>query len=470
MKTLAVVLTSLALGIGAANPFAQAPQPPAAATDAPTLQPTAPVPTALPPGERAVRQTPLNTVSFDHYHLQPAQSDPLVLRIADGHYFQVRIVNTDATQFSYTISAVPDEDTPTTRTGPTGDGIAATRMEETSVTMRHSKAFARYRVSIALRSDLTLPVKPAPQTGTGADPEAVDRDRKKTLKLYPAVFDVWIDTKPGFEVTFTGGVAFSGHVSPKFFVNTDDKGTADEQDDVKTVEEDRDARDRFRPDTVAIANFRHPEKLAGLGLAVGVGLNNDADPRFFFGPSYFLGRNLLLTAGWSGGRIDRLPNGQELGQAPINGDNTLNTLDKKFEHAFFVGLAFSFIDKSQDNFKGAFGAAQKPAPAAPPKEEAGTNVAGRAEGSGSDSARAGNYAASDGPVANVADVSEKSAAITLPGQTKTTFVKDLTAFIGTVESARIACIFKAGVTADGETVTLRCVEGDKEKFFGKLVK
>jgi hypothetical protein len=457
-------VTLLLLWTTAASPGAQTPQ--GAATSPSSLTPIPPTRGVEPTGERAVRQTGLNTLAFDHYHLQPAQSDPLVLRLSDGAYFQVRIVNTDSTQFSYTISAVPDEPTPATTTGATADGIIATRMEQTSVTMRHSSVFARYRVAIALRSDLKLPVKTPPQTGTGAAPGPVDKRTAEGLKLYPAVFDVWVETKPGFEVSFTGGVAFTGHVSPKFFVKTDNNGTPETDDDTKTVEEDRNARDGFRPDTIAMANFRHPEKLAGIGLAVGVGLNNDADPRFFFGPSYFLGRNLLLTTGWSGGRVDRVPNGQELGKAPINGDNTLTTLDKKFEHAFFVGLAFSFIPKSEDNFKGAFGATQKPAPASPPKEEATTNQP--ASGANvSDNAAEGEYMATDAMLAKVEKLSDKSADITLPGKKATTFAKEGTAFAGVVDGVKIACSFEAGATADGKVVTLTCRSGDKELFLGQ---
>jgi hypothetical protein len=454
MKTVVTAIwTSLAVAFGAAHSSAHA--------QAPIPQPAPAVPTGTLQGEREITQTARNTLAFDHFRLRPAQADPLVLRLGDGDYFQVRIVNTDPLQFSYAISAIPSEDerTPATRIGPTGDGIPATQLQETAVTMRHNKAFARYRVTIALRSDLQLPVKPR-EPVTGADPRLLEE--QKVPKLYPAVFDVWVETKPGFETSFTGGVAFSGLVSPKFFIRTDNKGTADAADDTKTVEEDREARDGFKPDTVAVANFRHPEKLLGLELAVGVGLNNDADPRFFFGPSYFLGSNLLLTAGWSGGRVDRLPSGQELGRPPINGDNTLTTLEKKFEHSFFVGLAFSFIPKSEDNFKGGFAAAQKPAaeggtPQAAPQQPA-ANVP--------NNAATGKFVANDKSVATVEELTAKSALITLPNKPATTFAIEGTAFNGSINGVATACSFKRGATAEGNVVTLRCLEGEKEVFLG----
>ena len=249
------------------------------------LQPPAASNIPAPEGRRAFAQTAANTLVFDHYHLQPAQAHPMVLRLADGEYFQVRITGTDSTQFHYTISAVPDEDLPSSPLGATGPGIPATRLGQTTVTMRHYQAFARYRVKIAPRPDLATATPPAgPSDRVGAAPGAQPPGAGRVI-LYPAVFDVWVETKPGFEVTFTGGAVFSGLRSRRYGIRTDTRGTADAADDVKTVEEDPDARDDFWPDTVAIANFRHPEKFRGVGLAAGVGLNNDAEPRFFMGPS-----------------------------------------------------------------------------------------------------------------------------------------------------------------------------------------
>jgi hypothetical protein len=405
-------------------------------------------------------QTAGNTVVFDHYHLQPRQSDPLVLRLADGDYFQVRIVNTDTTQFNYRISAVPDEETPTTSTGATGSGVAATRLGETTVTMRHGEAFARYRVTIALRADLAQAAAPPPG---GRQAGGVS---ERTM-LFPAVFDVWVQTKPGFEVSFTGGVTFSGLTSPKFFIKTDDRGTPDTADDVKTVEEDRDASDKFRPDTVAMANFRHPEKLAGIGIAVGVGLNNEADPRFFVGPSYFLGRNLLLTGGWSGGRVDRLPNGQELGETPINGDNTLTTLDTRFQHAFFVGLAFSFIPKAEDNFKGAFAAAQKTAAPAAASEAAGSSAPPPQPAV---TPEPGEYKARDGRVATVGKLAGDQLPITLPGEQETNFTVKGAVSSVTVKDVTTSCSFSRPASAAGPVLTITCTRADKEIFRGEQVR
>jgi hypothetical protein len=139
-----------------------------------------------------------------------------------------------------------------------------------------------------------------------------------TFTLYSTYFELWVETIPEWTVDFSGGVAFTGLLGREYFVRTDTRGTADEADDVKTVEEDTKGRASFRPDVIALANVRHP-RMKGLGAAFGVGLNNDADPRYFLGVSYLLGGKFIFNAGWAGGKVNELPTGQELHNTPING-------------------------------------------------------------------------------------------------------------------------------------------------------
>jgi hypothetical protein len=428
-----------------------------------TLQPPPALKNPTPTGPRAFVQTAANTLVFDHYNLQPAQPDPMVLRLADGEYFQVRIINTDNTLFVYTISAVPDEEVPGLSMGPTGPGIAATRLGETTVTMRHYQAFARYRVKIAPRADLAggSPVGPRDTVGagTGAQPPAAP----KAVLLFPAVFDVWVETKPGFEVTFTGGAVFSGLRSRKYSIKTDTRGTTDAADDLKTVEEDPDARDDFWPDTVAVANFRHPEKFRGVGIAAGVGLNNDAEPRFFLGPSYFLGRNLLLTGGWMLGRVDRLPTGQEVGKAPIAGENTLTNLPKRFKNTFYLGFAFSFIPKAEENFKGAFAAAQKTV--ATPAAQGGAQAPAVTPGGAlAASTVSGEYTGSENRKATVKGAADGKLAITLPGETEVTMEGKGAVFTNVNAGVSTSCSFET--SADKKTITMTCLRNSKPLFTG----
>jgi hypothetical protein len=315
--------------------------------------------TPIPADELAVKPSAKNTLWFDHYWLRPACDGPMVLSVEDGDYFQVVIQQTDTTQFSYTITAVPDQEVPTSTAGATGPGLAPIRWSDMSLTMHHSKVFARYRVTISLRSDLSGagPARVGDRLAGG--PKGAAPTPERGPELFPATFDVWVKTKASFEVAFLGGAAFSGLRSRHYFIETDDRGTADTKDDTKTVREDSAAKDRFRPDTIAVANLRLPDKWKGFGLAFGVGLNNDADPRYFFGPSYFFGRHFLLHAGWAGGRVDSLPDGQIVDKPAINGDDTLKSLPKRFAHALYAAVSFGFIPGAEDSFKGAFGSTQK---------------------------------------------------------------------------------------------------------------
>ena len=352
-----------------------------------------------------------NTVCFDHDHLRPTKDSPTILRIKNGEYFHVVIGNTDPTLFTYSVTAIPKAESTSANIGATGSPIEATRRDWTAVSMLHSDAFVKYRVVIAVRAGIT----PTPTRGTAADVAGGRGGRRggrpRVTQLQPATFDIFVNTKPGVEVSFTGGVAFSGLRSPQFFTKTDDKGTAATTDDTKTVEEDVEARDRFRPDTIAVTNIRDPNKFGGVGLAFGVGLNNDADPRYFFGPSYFLGKNVLLHAGWTGGRVDRLPNGQQTGKAPINGDNTLAELPKRFKHGFYVGISFAFIPNAQKNFVAAFGASQDTGES---EEEAAEPEAG--EGGAVDNSKwAGDYKSADGKKTATAAINNEKRTLTLTG-------------------------------------------------------
>jgi hypothetical protein len=333
-----------------------------------------------------IAESPRNTLVFNHYVLAATRKGPHVLAVRDGGYFQVRFICTDPTKFNYTITANTDEQQKAAVQGVTGDHVETRDLSRSaSVTMRHSRLFTRYRVEVSLRDELKskTPSPSLTDTGGGAGRAGQKRGQQEgTYVLYSTYFDLWVDTLPEWTVDFSGGVAFTGLRGHEYFIKTDTKNTADANDDVKTVEEDTSARASFRPDIVALANVRHP-RMKGLGVTFGVGLNNDADPRYFLGLSYLLGGKFIFNAGWAGGKVNELPVGQELHKAPINGDNTLTTPAGRFRNAFYVGLGFTFVNR-EDQFKGAFAATQhtsdeeqKPAAAAPSRDDyAGTYTSG----------------------------------------------------------------------------------------------
>ncbi|MFP3940469.1 MAG: hypothetical protein ACLF0P_09195, partial [Thermoanaerobaculia bacterium] len=217
--------------------------------------------------------------------------------------------------------------------------------------------------------------------------KAQNRDVPEELEpvyLYSYTFPVWVKTVR-WKLTYSGGLAFSDLRDRKFFVQTDDQGTDATDDDVQRVLRERDAEGDSRPDLVLFANLVTPDAgwwagrsaheatkkhretedpesggqgtkccrwrraLGGrLGLAFGLGLNGDGKTRYFFGPSWTIGRkrHFVAIAGWTGGEVDRLPGKQTLGAPPVDA-NVLNELNSSFEHGFFAGLTFSFNSRQE---------------------------------------------------------------------------------------------------------------------------
>jgi hypothetical protein len=322
-----------------------------------------------------------------------------VLRVADGQPFAIEFCRTDPRLFKYTVSAIKEPDGPPSTTQETTVAVRTEKnnLRSTTVAFRHSKVFRRYRVTAEAvapmaNTDSELSRRSIERRGRRPTirrsriPSDAPQVKEEAVDLYGVAFDILVETKPDWDLTVSGGVSFSSLTSDRFFVKTDGKGTADTNDDVATVEKDTSKGDSFRPDIIALANLRPPtrDSISPFGVAFGLGIGDNSDPRYFLGGSYTLGNKFIFTAGWTGGRVDALPTGQELGRAPVNGDNTLNSLGKRFRNGFYAGIAFTFVDRT-DAFAGAFEATStvepdeetpepeaEPAPKPGEKEKEGT--------------------------------------------------------------------------------------------------
>lgn len=318
--------------------------------------------------------TPQNTLHYNHQTMtwkddaaSCAKAEPPkrmvvpVLRIADGDPFVIEFCRTDPRAFRYTISAIEEKEGEFSSTLETTAPVRTTveKLTSVQVVFRHNKVFRRYRVTATAVTG--TPVTEAEKVTLGVEenrrfiPSSEAKLEGTPVVLYGVAFDVLVDTKPGWELTVSGGMAFSNLTSRRFYVKTDTKGTTDANDDTQTVEEDPNETDSFRPDIIALANIQPPTLnwTRALGLAFGLGIGDNSDARYFLGPSYTVGKHFIFTAGWTGGRVDTLPAGQQLGSAPINGANTLTTLGKRFRHGFYAGIAFTFIDRTEA-FTGGF--------------------------------------------------------------------------------------------------------------------
>ncbi len=317
-----------------------------------------------------VKATRENTLTYNHKSLTANRAEPYVLSVEDGGFFQVVFCETDPTRFSYTVSAIRNDQLEDAGTSVELKPVQSVDLRRTAVTMRHDRGIYRYRIRIARIDGGDTPVESEAAAATEdeaaqalEDPaflenllRAVEPDKQEMLrkllesrkgkrdttaavKLYPVSFDVWVQTR-GWEVSFTAGLAFSNLTDARYYLN--DMGTADTADDL--IQRDSAAEDNFRPEIMALANVRYPQRLLGIGIAFGLGTDG-SEQRYFLGPSYVFGKHFIFAAGWTGGRVSSLPTGQREDKPPINGANTLDGLQTRFASGFYAGIGFTFAPR-----------------------------------------------------------------------------------------------------------------------------
>ena len=359
-------------------------------------------------GRRSGRQGgPKNYLIFNHERGVIEKPVPAQLEVGDGEAFVIVFACTDPSRFDYLIEPIKAAEVRKAEYTSTPGSVAAQPNQHASLTWRHDRHFPLYRVTVSIREageqeetddgqpsfvvrDLlgrlnsdeldrlrSMAIYGVDEEGIeeAADEFGVTEESLEAMlaatwsqmtletterRLYSYTFPVWVKTV-GWEISFSTGIGFSRLTDEQYFIKTDDMGNDDASDDVKTVLRDRDAEDDFIPDLVAMANLQLPSHLQGwrrLGLAFGIGTGGQSEPRYFLGPSVRLGRQLILTLGLAGGKVDTLPTGQEIGEPPINGDNTLAALGSRFTTAAFVGIAFNFAP-SEKEFLSALTGAQR---------------------------------------------------------------------------------------------------------------
>jgi hypothetical protein len=316
---------------------------------------------------------------FNHQDGRILYPVPAQLEAEDGEVFTIVFLHTDPTNFDYTLKGLsgPDDKAANFHNGT--DSIETKKNVTVFVTWRHDRHFPLYQVQVSLRKatptpkqngDGTPPPPPPPPPPAPSlaptpspEPEALRQPSPTsgpTLgPLFEYTFPVWVRTT-GWNITFNSGFGFSSLTNKKFYVATDKDGN-------KTVEIDRNGSDQSRPDIVALANLTLPrlrnpnlwwlsEKA---GLAFGIGLGGDSDARYYFGPSYTIGKRFILNGGWTGGKVSALPIGQKLHQVPITSDKSLGTLGSRFAHGWYFGISFTFTPDKETEFLGALTPAQK---------------------------------------------------------------------------------------------------------------
>jgi hypothetical protein len=183
-------------------------------------------------------------------------------------------------------------------------------------------------------------------------PGSQGTEPEPSIVLYGFEFDVWVVTGPDWKLGVIGGVGFSEMADEKFFIKTgaDNKSTFE-----KAAPE---AHDRWRNDVIALAHAYYSRTYwrgLNFGAAFGIGTSGGS-PRYFLGPSVVFGRYFVISPGISMGSVAAAPVGQVIGEAPIAGANTLNTLSSRRVTAFALSIGFTWIDR-KDQFVAALASA-----------------------------------------------------------------------------------------------------------------
>jgi hypothetical protein len=314
-------------------------------------------------GAGAFRATPDNTFEFNHRELSASRGRLYVLRVDDGGYFQILFTCTAPSFFNYSVTGDPGAQPASTDAAPLADSVMVTGpLTIRGITMRHDARFLRYRVSARLREGVQSVSSGAAGAARGiseeipplakppGDPRASD-STPPPAQLFAVSFDVWVVTKPEWRLSIIGGAAVSSLVDTKYAIATDAQGA-------KIFVESPTGQSSHATDVMALANTYYSQtfwRTLNFGAAFGFG-SGGTSPRFFLGPSVIFGKYFVFTGGWSIGSVAAPPLGQELSKAPVNGDNTLNSLTRRVIARPFFGIGFTWIDR-RDQFAAAFSAA-----------------------------------------------------------------------------------------------------------------
>lgn len=148
-----------------------------------------------------------------------------------------------------------------------------------------------------------------------------------------------VKVSSGWKISAGLGLAFSVLQDQTYSYSViDDAITADELDD-------------FTP---ALASFAHIYKQTprdlNFGLSFGMGIplfteGGGQSAAFFLGPTVLLGtrQKFLISAGFTGARVNRLAGGYAIGDTFVNSSNTL-PMNNKYELGYFIGISYDILN------------------------------------------------------------------------------------------------------------------------------
>jgi hypothetical protein len=296
-----------------------------AAAPAAAQQSPAPAGGATGKGEKP---TAVKFIEFDHLNTDGDRA--YVLKLNDGEPFQVRILNTCATAFTYEVQGILRQDPPAPGTLGLNAGEA---LGPKTLPVIHEERYGGYLVSIKRLNPNTLPC-------------GVDSPNLVTRTLIISA------PKMTWDLAFSGGFTLSNLASPHYYLRPDPT-----QAGKSIVQEDPSKNDDAN---LGIATWVHVyhHRLPSLAGTFGLGIRDSNKTEYYLGGGLRMSDKASINGGVVFGPVSRLKDGINIGDS-VTDPNVLNDLPTMTKRGFFIGLSYSFIDvrgKLQQPFAGATGA------------------------------------------------------------------------------------------------------------------
>jgi hypothetical protein len=318
-------------------------------------------------------------IEFDHW--EQNENRTYNLPVAVGSFFEVRVLQT-CERFEIGVVAVPAaEQAARARAGGVDPFTAAVgcviqTAPQTQLVPHASDAVGGYDILITRTDNRAEPIRAVKLAADKTVTELAADMRDRFAMLFPELVDnpgrasddqlnekfgsfgtfktlnnvrlhVHIAPAEDWVLAFAGGFSLTDLTDPQFAV----VGSPGNQ----VVIRDMQAEDRAEPGLMAFVHLTPTTPKWGkkFALSFGLGLTNDNEPSYYFGPSWRLGANGYITAGMNWHEVARLPNGQELGAPPMDA-NVLNNLETRMENGAFIAWTFPFLGTGKAAFEKPF--------------------------------------------------------------------------------------------------------------------
>lgn len=313
-------------------------------------------PTGDPNQEQIKKQDPKKAVMLDY---DTGIMSPVgVLELKPGEEFLVKIA-LDSDRKNFSISIVGEAK----RADQDSREASLVKGDLVEVSVFHNSLYEYYQVTVTRNSDHI----------------------SKTWTI-PVITLKW-------SISFSGGASFSpnllglGFNNPVYYLEPgvrkemNEKGEVTKTDNGFFIKRDTEKEDDLNANLVTMIHVIHP-KWCWVPVSLGIGINSDANTRFYLGTGLRLGEEFYLIGGFACAPIKRLPDNLKDDDFSMDG-NALANLPTKNKFGIFLSVSYSFAGgTAKERFLQPFAtvsqmpaASEKPSPpAALPEIDAGKST------------------------------------------------------------------------------------------------